>query len=431
VHRKWIVDRLVTLDDMKHVAFARACDVNESTVRRWIAGEVTPTGRSRRAMAAALQLQMDTIDDYFASEHAQSISGSRSIDVTLCNGGWDSDQSDELWRTLEHAESITHDSASQLVHAWMVTPAPQTVEVTAGRRIGPELVSKVERRVEYLRRLDDVVGGRDLFGLLRQEFMATASLLHGAAYTDVLGRRLLSAIGDLCQLTERVAWDAGEPEHVAHGYFCAGLKAAHACGDSSLASNLISSRAYYMVDVGRVDQGLVIARSAVSGRGKARAIVRDRLAWALANAGDLRQTEAAHGAAEDDYDSRPAAEDEPAWAYWMNPGELDILAARCWVVLGQPRRAIPLLRDALLGYEQRHTREVALYTSFLAEAYVQAGEVEEAAYQASHAATLSSQTTSTRSDLRAQRLLGLLKPHENVPAVRQFGELMHSLQLRQ
>ena len=39
--RVWIDARLAELE-MKHLAFAHAAGVSESTVERWIAGEVTP-----------------------------------------------------------------------------------------------------------------------------------------------------------------------------------------------------------------------------------------------------------------------------------------------------------------------------------------------------------------------------------------------------
>jgi hypothetical protein len=36
---------------------------------------------------------------------------------------------------------------------------PQVIEVRAGRRIGEELLRRIERRAEYLRHLDDFIGG--------------------------------------------------------------------------------------------------------------------------------------------------------------------------------------------------------------------------------------------------------------------------------
>jgi hypothetical protein len=51
------------------------------------------------------------------------------------------------------------------------------------------------------------------------------------------------------------------------------------------------------------------------------------------------------------------------------------MPGRCYLELGQPDRAIPLLTGALTGYDERQTRESALYTSWLAEAHVQAGDI--------------------------------------------------------
>ncbi len=54
------------------------------------------------------------------------------------------------------------------------------------------------------------------------------------------------------------------------------------------------------------------------------------------------------------------------------------MAGRCFTELDQPDRAEPLLLDAIAGYDPSRSREVALYRSWLAEAYAKAGDVEQA-----------------------------------------------------
>lgn len=48
--------------------------------------------------------------------------------------------------------------------------------------------------------------------------------------------------------------------------------------------------------------------------------------------------------------------------YWLTEDEITIMAGRCYVELCQPDRAVPLLTGVLARYDERQTRESALYT---------------------------------------------------------------------
>lgn len=78
-----------------------------------------------------------------------------------------------------------------------------------------------------------------------------------------------------------------------------------------------------------------------------------------------------------EYDQRRPA-DDPEWVYWLDSDEITVMAGRCYVELGQPSRAIPLLTEVLERYDERQARESARYTSWLAEAHVQTGDAEQA-----------------------------------------------------
>lgn len=68
----------------------------------------------------------------------------------------------------------------------------------------------------------------------------------------------------------------------------------------------------------------------------------------------------------------------------MDEDELDVMVARCLTELDQPERGAPLLLDAIAGYTTTHVREVALYRSWLGEAYPKAGDVEQACAETMH-----------------------------------------------
>jgi hypothetical protein len=122
---------------------------------------------------------------------------------------------------------------------------------------------------------------------------------------------------------------------------------------------------------------------------------------------------------EADYERRRPA-DDPEWVYWLTEDEITGMAGRCYVELRQPDRAIPLLTDVLDRYDERQTRESTLYTSWLAEAHVQAADIEHAAVLADRTLELSSSTSSSRGDDRVTLLAQRLGPYRVVSTVREF-----------
>jgi len=177
-------------------------------------------------------------------------------------------------------------------------------------------------------------------------------------------------------------------------------------------------------NIGDPYEAVLLARSASAGaRGHAsatsRALLSERVAWAHARAGDRRHTERALSAVESDYDRRRPA-DDPEWVYWLDEDEITVMAGRCYVELGLPERAIPRLTDVLSRYDTRQARETALYTSWLAEAHLLAGDLDEAAVLAGRTLELTGAVGSSRGDDRVSLLHSRLAPHRAVPAVRTF-----------
>lgn len=343
----------------------------------------------------------------------------------LGSDDWGASQGGALASLLGDPSKVTPGSTARAVHEWLITPPPQKVDIAAGRRIGEALVSKVEKRVVQLRLLDDFVGGRDLLMIVEKEVALTGQLLNEAAYNEVLGRRLLVAIGELCQLASWVAADAGAHAKATQ-YVGVGIKAAHAADDRALAANLISTLAYFRTNIGKIDDGILYAQTAIHGgaRGASAATValfRERAAWALACAGQQRQAELALAAVESDF-LRSKPDEDPEWVYWLNTDEIEVMAARCFIKLGQPKLAVEKLTKIISRYDQRMTREAALYTSWLSEAHILDRNIEEAAHYALLSAELTSRTSSARSDDRVVVLAENLRDFASTPAVRDFLE---------
>jgi hypothetical protein len=110
---------------------------------------------------------------------------------------------------------------------------------------------------------------------------------------------------------------------------------------------------------------------------KVRALLTERVAWTHARAGQHRETERALGRVDDLLDAEDDAE-EPAWVYWLNRDDADVMAGRCYTELRRPLRAVPLLEQATADYDEDAPRELALYLSWLAVAHADARELDAA-----------------------------------------------------
>ncbi len=257
--------------------------------------------------------------------------------------------------------ALTPTAARRLVHEWLVTETPQTVEITAGRRIGMGMVDTVTRRVAQLRRVDDFIAGRELQPLVERELRATARLLREAAYTDRVGRALLSAVAELCQLAGWVTVDANAPERAAR-HLALGVHAAHAAGDRPTAANLISTLAYQVANRDDPHEAVLLARSATAGaHGHAsattRALLEERVAWAHAGSA-IAGTPSAHcppstpsttGAVRlrtqrgsiGSTRTRSPSWQAAATSSWDGPAGRSRCSLRCWSAMTSARRASP------------------------------------------------------------------------------------------
>ena len=365
-------------------------------------------------------------DGYLVHVAASEAAAAGAVDayMPLAHGVWRRADAEALAHSLI-AEDPKPDNALRLAHEWLVTEAPQVYELKAGRHISTDLVDQIEQRVHQIRLIDDHVGGLDTYAMARAELEATAALVRDAAYSEDVGRRLLSVISELCQIAGWITSDAGRHGE-AQRLYLAGARASHAAGDASGAASNLSSLAYQLANVGNPHEAVLLARSAYKGAAHeasatTRALLLERVAWAHARAGDPDPAGRALDQVDDAFDSRSAGEDPP-WVYWLNRDEIGVMQGRVWTQLQRPLRAVPTLEQAIAGYGDDTPREASLYLTWLAEALVQANEVERAAEVALRALALSRLAHSTRTASRVAELRALLTPFAGLPAVDAFLE---------
>ncbi|GAA3845422.1 hypothetical protein GCM10022243_09650 [Saccharothrix violaceirubra] len=301
--------------------------------------------------------------------------------------------------------------AVRRAHEWLVAQSPMVEQTRSGRRVGTTLSDALDARVVELRHLDDVVGSQDLLPAVRKELAEAEALVRNSSYPDIIGSRLLTATGELAQLAGWVASDAGLHAEAQRVYL-SGVSAAEAANDFVLGGQLFSSLSYQMANVGNAEDALLLARTATHGARDATPVVRalllERVAWASARVGDREATRRTLDEVDDAYERRTDGLPEPEWVYWLNRAEIDVMAGRCMIELGAPDKAEPLLSAAIATYPVEQAREVALYLTWLAEAYARSGQMDAAGATLSDARGFAAAMPSARTSLRLSTVATLI-----------------------
>lgn len=308
---------------------------------------------------------------------------------------------------------------TSLVGATLAIGLPDLTPLTAGRHIGADVPALLRERTARLRRLDDVLGGGDTYRVYVGEYQATSALLREGSCTEATGRALLSVLSEQAQQAGWAAFDAGNHAD-ARRLYEASHQAATEAGDTPLAGNALAFLAYQAIGADPQAAVRVAAESCRTAGSDAppavRALLYERLAWAHAVAGNAAETERALGIAE-----AALADNEgtlqPDWAAWVDRSELQIMTGRCWTELRRPLRAVPVLEQVLAGFDDTHARDKALYLSWLADSYLAAGEIEQAAAVTSRVLDLSAGVASVRPRERIVPVLRQLGSHRELPQV--------------
>lgn len=292
----------------------------------------------------------------------------------------------------------------------------------AGRRVGASTAADLADRAHGLRLADDFIAGGDLLAPALRELDGAVRLYRETSHSEETGRSMLASIGEIAQIAGWIASDAGQHDQAERVYRL-GVSAAREAGDLTLVGNLAGSLAYQLSNIGHESDALSLARAALdeagpNAPGKTRALFLDRVAWAHTKAGDAQPAMRALAEAHEALDAEDGQE-PPDWAYWVSPEELDVMDARVYTELRKPLRAVPLLQEVLGRYDSTHTRELALYLSWLVVALVDANEPEEAAKAARRMLDLATDFASDRTARRARVVLSKLEPYRDVPEVRE------------
>lgn len=396
----------------------------------------TWTGAEARLLRAALRYSVRAFADHLGIaartiskwEHAGSAHVPRPhmqavLDTALAQA--DPSARDRFTRALDDTSGVDDVDRRTMLKAIGVG----TVTAAAGSkmlspidrrkgRVGKTEAAALLAHTARLRRLDDFLGGADTYGLYAAEVAKTTKLVRETSCSSDVRRSMTGVIAEQEQLAGWAAFDAGMYTE-AHAHYTASLAAAQEAGDSMLAGNGLAFLAYQHIATDKPNVDLATASYATAKQEatpKVRTLLLERMAWTHAVAGQAKETEAALEAASESLDTS-VDDAEPDWVFWVDHDEFEIMAGRCWTALRRPRRAVPTLESVLERYDDTHARDKSMYLTWLAHAYLDAGEIEQSAEVTTRALQLGTGVASVRPLQHIDTVLQRLEPHRNVAEV--------------
>jgi tetratricopeptide (TPR) repeat protein len=314
------------------------------------------------------------------------------------------------------------------VQSWTKTAADSfSIEIGKGRkRIGDQEIVQIRAVTDAFRSLDNAYGG----GLTREavigQLVSTASLVEETTYTEEVGRKLTTGIGDLAAVAGWMCHDVSMHIAAQH-YFLLALQAAKEADDPNLGAHVLSCMARQAGHLGRPEDALEMIHLARYGvRNTATptigALLHSLEARYYAMMGRLKDFDRAAGQAEAAFADRDPAQD-PAWMtyfdtseYYATLGICHLIAARTSAA-GQTRRAIEMISRALAHRDEARVRSRAFDHLGLARTYLVAGELESAGAAGTTALELTGKVSSARVRDRVYELFDETSRYADAPVI--------------
>ncbi|MGW5879448.1 helix-turn-helix domain-containing protein [Nocardiopsis terrae] len=293
---------------------------------------------------------------------------------------------------------------------------------------GPGLLSHISDRLDHLRRLDDELGSGDVLQLARGELALIVKLIGSGRYTSAEPRLYALA----CEASRQVGWaffDQGKAGMAAR-YFDGALRASAEANDPIAGAYAASFAAIQCYSTpGQAEKAIDLlqaARDRVRWHATPRmhAMLAARTARALSVTGAKRECAHQLHLARTALDQGPS-DDDPGFLYWVDEGEIEMIAGSAALYLGDPAEALRRFAAALDTYpgDEAYPRSHAIYLARSAEAHLAMRDLDAAVAVGRHAARCLGGVDSARSASELQGLRKKLRPHQSYPAVAEFLQL--------
>jgi hypothetical protein len=312
---------------------------------------------------------------------------------------------------------------------WSRRVGPIRPEPSAGRAgpAGPALLVNMEQRLDYLRRVDDELGSGEVYRAARSEMSLAVKLLKARRYTGAAVDQLYAIAAEAAR---QVAWSALDQGRAgaAQRYFDASLRASAEVGDVVSGAYALSFAAIQCYSTpgqaGRAVSLLDAARVQLKGKGTPRmeAMLAARTARALSKTGTRNETARQLHLARAALD-KGRRDDDPKILYWVDYGEIEMIAGSSALELGDPVEAVRRFDAGMKASypgDEEFPRSHAIYLARAAEAYLALHDLDAAVAHARHAAACLGSVDSARSASELKGLREKLAPHTAHSGVRDF-----------
>lgn len=308
----------------------------------------------------------------------------------------------------------------------LVGPSEEFLPATGSRQVRSGLAEHIGQRLEHLRHLDDELGSGDLARFAQAELALIARLLRNGSYTTATAARLYSLAAEAGRQAAWASFD--QHDHAAASrLFETSLRASAAADDPFTGAYALSFLAVQCYSTGEAQQAVSLLETAADsvttmGSPRMTAMLAARSARAYSKLGRrktcARLLHEARTAL--DQGTRP---DDPDALYWVDYGEIEMIAGSSALDLGDYGEAIRRF-DAAIKADYRgddqYPRSHAIYLARAAQAHLAHHDLDAALTQAEHAVRCLGGVDSARSASSVKDLRARLAPHAASPAVRDF-----------
>ncbi|MFJ9695746.1 helix-turn-helix domain-containing protein [Kitasatospora sp. NPDC101183] len=300
---------------------------------------------------------------------------------------------------------------------------PRAVEVDSS-----SLLAGLEGRLNLLRHVDDELGSGEVFTAARSDLALVVAAIKSRRYKDDLLARLYAIATEAARQVGWAAFDQGRVG-LAQSYFDASLRASATCGDVVAGAYTLSFAAIQCYSspglANRAVSFVDTARAQTRGRSTPRmeAMLAARAARAWSKDGAKEETKHQLHLARSALD-KGRREDDPGFLYWVDYGEIEMIAGSSALELGDPAEALRRFEAGMQAYpgDEQYPRSHAIYLARAAEAHLALHDLDAAVAKGRHAAACLGSVDSARSASQLRGLRKKLAPHAGHAGVRDFLE---------
>lgn len=305
-------------------------------------------------------------------------------------------------------------------------PAPA---IAIPRRVDPEAVGRLGTILSEYAKMDNLLGPAHLLTLTKLHLRFISELLTVAAGE---GRAELLTVG--ARYAEFAGWlhqDAGDPQAAAY-WSDRAMGWAQAAGNDLMVSYVLMRKSNQASSQGDANRALGLARASLRGQDRlsprARALALRQEARGHALSGNPTEcARALDTAREQAATPQDRSEEDRILTGYCTPAFIEMEAADCAMLLGQPDQAVVTFQHGLATLPAQYQRDRAVNLARLAVAHAASQEPELACAVAQEAAVIVNGTWSARAMAVLRRLPTLLSRWPDLAAVAELEATLAAL----